>query len=265
MTRTLISVPKRVSTVNRSPVIIDSIEPTEGCEGTIITLKGSGFPAYNPTRNNCVVIGGMGACGRVEPDSSSTELKVRIGPVAKAKEGNIRMWPGTGLNLYTERISVGDSSLVFSEAAIFRNAAPETCKNINFKLTQASPNTYSGCLDNSGLSSVDLDGYENSSIMRVSFPENLSIPDGATVDVCIVLKEPTLAIDFTAELSAYRNNSEECLRAIAKSIIVNTSLVGEKVFANVERNQKTGELDLYITKPYLSEGMVNINFNCEGI
>jgi hypothetical protein len=261
--QTLIALPKRSSTVNRTPVIIDSIEPLEGCEGTIVTLKGSGFPAYNPTRNNCVVIGGMGACARAEADSTSTELKVRIGPVAKAKEGNIRMWPGTGLDVHTESISSGDTSLLFSETAIFRNGAPETSQQINFKLTKASPNTYAGYCEKSGVSNIDLAGYENSSVMRVSFPENFSVPNGAVVDVCIVLKEPTLAIDFTAEISADQNNSEDCLRAIAKSIVVNSNFVGEKVLADVARNQQTGELELYVTKPYLSEGMVTIHFNCD--
>jgi hypothetical protein len=41
---------------------------------------------------------------------------------------------------------------------------------------------------------------------------------------------------------------------------VNASLVGERVFANVARNQQTGELELYVTKPYLENGMATVHF-----
>jgi len=245
--------------INRRPAIVTSVEPLQGHEGTIVTLRGSGFATY--PRNNCIVIGGMGACARAEPGATATELKARIGPVAKETEGDLLMWPGPLVELHIEEVSFGETSLLFSDTAIFRNGAPQTSAGITFKLTKASPNTYAGYVEKSAVSSVDLGGYESGSVMKVRFPENLSFSKQRTVDICLVLKEPTLAIDFSAEISRHSNDDEECLRAIAKSISVNASLVGEKVFADVARNQKTGERELFVTKPYLERGMLTLRFS----
>lgn len=216
--------------LNRPPVVITSVDPLHGYEGTIVTLKGSGFAPH--VRNNCVVIGGMGACARAEPNSTPTELKVRIGPVAKETEGDVLMWPGTGADLHTERVGLGDTILLFSETALFRNGAPVASAGITFKLTKASPNTYAGYFEKSAASRVDLGGHESGSVMRVRFPKGFSPSKHTTVDLCLVLKEPTLAVDFSAAISGRKSNDEECLRAIAKSIAVNAGLIGEKVFAD---------------------------------
>jgi hypothetical protein len=169
------------------------------------------------------------------------------------------MWPGPLVELHVEEVNVGKTSLHFSEAAIFRNAAPVTSAGINFKLTRASPNTYSASIEKSSTSrSVDLGGHEGGSAMLIRFPKEF--PRHQKVDICCVLKEPTLAIDFTANVSGPVNSEEECLRAIAKGITVNANLVGEKVFADVVRDQQTGGLDLYVTKPYLTNGMITLHF-----
>jgi hypothetical protein len=233
------------------------VEPLEGEEGTIVTLKGSGFAAHN--RNNCVVLGGMGACARAEGNSTPSELRVRIGPVAKATAGDLLMWPGPTVDLHLDAVNVGRTSLQFSEAAIFRNAAPVASAGVNFKLTRASPNTYSASVEKLSASrSVDLGGYESGSAMLIRFPKEL--PSYREVDICCVLKEPTVAIDFTAKISGPQNGEEECLRAIAKSISVNASLVGEKVYADVQRDQDTGSFELYVMKPYLTNGMITLHF-----
>jgi len=244
--------------IDRKAVVITSVEPMHGHEGTLVTLKGSGFAAH--VRNNCVVVGGMGACARAEPNSTSTELKVRIGPVAKETEGDLLMWPGTGADLHTERLDFGKTRLHFSETALFRNGAPVTTAGVKFKLTKASPDTYAGYFEKSANSRVELGGHESGSVMRVRFPKNLSFSKQKIVDICLVLKEPTLAIDFTATISGSTDGEEECLRAIAKGITVNADLVGEKVFANVTRDRETGELELYVTKPYLVNGMATLRF-----
>jgi len=96
--------------------------------------------------------------------------------------------------------------------------------------------------------------------MRVCFPKGSSLSSYKTVDLCLVLKEPTLAVDFTGEIKARGKDDEECLRAIAKGISVNAGLLGETVFADVGQNQQTGELELYVTKPYLKNGMVVLRF-----
>jgi hypothetical protein len=186
-------------------------------------------------------------------------LKVRIGPVPRATEGDLLMWPGTGAELFTEQISVEKASLRFSEATLFRNSAPVTSAGINFRLTKASPHTYGGTFEPSASAPVDLGGYENGAVMRVRFPGDLSLHRHMTVDICLVLKEPTLAVDFTAEFSD-GETPEECLRAIAKSIVVNAGLIGERVYAGVARDQERGGYDLYVTKPYLVNGMFNIHF-----
>lgn len=245
--------------ISRPPAVITSVEPLSGQEGTIVTIKGSGFGAH--IRNNCVVLGGMGACARPQPNSTPTELRVRIDPVARVTEGDLLMWPGVGLNLHTEEVSSRETNLLLSEMAIFRNGAPVASAGIKFKLTKASPNTYGGHFEKSATASVDLEGLENGNVMRARFPEKFSIPRGTTVDICLVLKEPTLAIDFTAEISGRTTDCEECLRAVAKSININALLIGEKVFADVARNSKTGELELYVTKPYLENGMFTVHFN----
>jgi hypothetical protein len=245
--------------LNRVPVIITSVTPLHGHEGTIVTLTGSGFAPH--IRNNCVVIGGMGACARAEPSSTPTELKVKIGPVAKVTDGDLLMWPGVGADLYTEEINFGKTKLRFSETALFRNGAPVTSAGVNFQLTKASPNTYAGYFEKSAVSHVELGCHESGSVMRACLPQSFSPSKYATVDICLVLKEPTLAIDFSAAISGSASDDEECLRAIAKSITVNAGLIGEKVFADVARNPHSGELELYVTKPYFVNGMFTLRFN----
>jgi len=243
--------------LSRSPVVVTSVEPLEGHEGTIVTLRGSGFERHG--RNNCVVLGGMGACARAVGNPSSTELKVRIGPVARATAGDLLMWPGPVVDLHMEEVSLGRTGLRFSDAAIFRNAAPVTSAGINFSLTRASPDTYSAIIEKSAVSSaVDLGGHEGGPAMRISFPQGFR--RRRQVDICCVLKEPTLAIDFTADISGPGDNEEECLRTIAKAIMMHAGLVGEHVFSDVTHDQKTGGFELYVTKPYLTNGMVNLNF-----
>lgn len=244
--------------LDRNAAIITSVTPMEGQEGTIVTLVGSGFDAYNPVRNNCVVVGGMGACARALPGSTPTELKVRIGPVAKTQSGDILMWPGLGVELHTDQLDYRAAGLRFSETAIFRNRAPVGAAGVQFKLTKASPDTYGGQLEPAAKARVELGGHERSPVMRAVFPKGARLGRHDFVDVCIVLKEPTLAIDFTAKVTG--NDDEDRLRAIAKSIMVNASLVGEKVFADVAMNQSTGDLELYVTKPYLHNGMFTVHF-----
>lgn len=244
--------------LNRQRVIIDSVSPREGKEGTVVTMTGKGFDAFRPARNNCVVMGGMGACARALPSSTDTKLEVRIGPVAKAQTGDILMWPGLGVELYTDRLEYKNAALDFTETAIFRNQAPVAAAGIDFKLTQASPNTYGGRLEPTARAQVELGGHERSPVMRAMFPKDAGLTKLDSVDVCIVLKEPTLAIDFTARLTG--QDDEERLRAIAKSIMVNAALVGEKVLADVAVDRSTGGLELYVTKPYLQNGMFTVHF-----
>jgi hypothetical protein len=85
----------------------------------------------------------MAACARAEPDSTATELKVRIGPVARTTSGDLLAWPGVGADLYTEAIDVGRTILQFSEMAIFRNGAPVAAAGVNFKLTEIPPESRS--------------------------------------------------------------------------------------------------------------------------
>ena len=240
--------------IRKTPVAITSVDPTEGCEGTIVTLKGTGFAKH--IRNNCVVVGGMGACARPETEASDTELKIKIGPVPEVTQGDILMWPGVGLDLHTEEVAFGRSKLSFSEIAVFRNGAPQTSAGIQFKLTKESPNTFAGRYQDSAIG-IELGGFEGGA-MRVSFPRDCGISRFQSMDACIVLKEPTLAIDFSADISTV--DDEECLRTVAKTITINAALIGEKVFSTVVADSKTGTLELFVTKPYLQKGMVALRF-----
>jgi IPT/TIG domain len=244
--------------ITRPPVTIESVDPLDGYEGTIVTLKGSGFASH--IRNNCVVIGGMGACARAEPGSTSTELKVKIGPVARETQGDLLMWPGLGSDLYTEEIGFGKTMLRFSEMALFRNGAPVASAGINFKLTKASQNTFAGTFEKSPSTRVELGSQEAGAVMRVCLPKGFSPAKHKSVDICMVLKEPTLALDFSASIASHAGGDEECLRTVAKTINVNAGLVGENVFADVARNRQTGDLELYVTKPYLANGMIALRF-----
>ena len=244
--------------IDQDAVVVSALEPTEGKEGTIVTLRGSGFATH--PRNNCVVVGGMGACARPTGKASDTELKVRVGPVAAASEGEVLMWPGTGLELFTERIAMRDTDIALSETTIFRNGAPVSTGGATFKLTEASPNTYAGSFEPTATSAVELGGHERGAVMKVALPSEFSLERSRYVDICVVLKEPTLAIDFSAELSG-RLDPEAGLRAIAKAIVVNAGLAGERVHADVTQRDDTGELELYVTKPYLTNGMVSLRFS----
>jgi hypothetical protein len=236
---------------------IESVEPKEGKEGDIITLKGSGFSEY--IRNNCIVVGGMGACARAQPGSTDTELKVRIDPVPKRSEGEILVWIGSGSNFYNEKIGSGQSQLRFSETAIFRNGTPVTAAGVNFKLTEASQYAFGGEIVLGAANEAKLSGHEFENVIRVKFPADFKIINGSQVDVCLILKEhPTLAIDFTAEIED--TSLEACLEAIAKTVMVNGNHIGERIFADVVKNSSTNELELYITKPYLENGLMTVHF-----
>jgi hypothetical protein len=78
--------------LRRAAMVINSVDPKEGAEGTVVTLKGSGFARH--VRNSCVVVGGMGACARAEPGSSDSELiggslRGRLGQGATAAGGSL--------------------------------------------------------------------------------------------------------------------------------------------------------------------------------
>ena len=240
---------------------ITSVEPMEGAEGTIVTLKGSGFSRY--VRNNCIVVANLGACARAQEDSTPTELKVRIDPVAREREGDVMMWPGAGSNFFNERISFQETVLRFSETAIFRNGAPVACAGVNFKLTKASANTYGADLEKAAPAGSSLGGHEKGHVLCVRVPQNLRLPKGSSVDICLILKEhPTVAIDFTAHVEG--ESIEHCLRAIAKSIEINGSHIGERVFADVVKNGETQQFELCVTKPYLEKGLFTVHFNIPG-
>ena len=96
--------------------------------------------------------------------------------------------------------------------------------------------------------------------MRACFPAVAEFPMNK-VDVCLVLKEPTLAIDFVADLSGCGDDVEACLNAIAKGISVHAGLIGERVVATVSRDGESANWDLYVTKPYLENGMLTIHFD----
>jgi len=243
--------------VNERPVI-KTVNPTEGKEGDIITIKGTGFSEY--IRNNCIVVGGMGACARAQKGSTSTELKVRIDPVPRLSEGEILAWVGAGSDFYNETIGFRSSRLRFSETAIFRHGTPVAAAGISFKLTKCSKNAFGGEIVSASVNHANLGGHEKGNAIRVSFPTSLSIPKGSTVDICLILKEhATLAIDFTADIED--GSTEDCLRAIAKSIAINGAHIGEKVFVDVVHNQSKEDYELYVTKPYLEKGLMTVHFN----
>jgi hypothetical protein len=189
-------------------------------------------------------------------------MKVRIGPVARVTEGAILAWPGIGLDLHNPMVGIGRAGLEFAETAIFRNTAPVGSAGVSFQLTEVSPNTFSGELKGPEHRQIDLEGNEQGHVLRVSVPARFPLPKAPEVDICIVLKEPTLAIDFVARFSG--DSVEECLQVIAKGIAMNARLVGERVSAAVHRNGGTGEVDLYITKPYLETGMAIVHFRETG-
>lgn len=240
--------------LTREPVRIKSVNPTKGCEGTIITLKGSGFARH--FRNNCVVVGGMGACARVEPNGSDTEIKARIGPVARKTIGDILMWPGVGLDLHTETMQLGRTRLDFSEVAIFRNGAPQANAGVEFELTEASPNTFAGEFDGNGRGQGGSLAFEGGA-MTVGLPEGFSPCRYKSVDICIVLKEPTVAIDFTASLQG--SDDEECLQILAHTISAHAAMAGERVVANAGRSDRGG-WELIVAKPYMSRSMMTLHF-----
>jgi hypothetical protein len=187
-------------------------------------------------------------------------LKVRIDPVAKQREGDVMMWPGAGSYFFNERIGYQGTALRFSETAIFRNGAPIACAGVNFKLTKASSNTYGGDLEKAAPTGASLGGHEKGFVLCARVPQNLSLPKGSTVDICLILKEhPTLAIDFAAHIEG--ESVEHCLRAIAKAIVINGSHIGERVYADVIKNNKTQQFDLCVTKPYLEKGLFTVHFD----
>lgn len=236
---------------------IESVHPSEGKEGDIITLRGSGFSRY--IRNNCIVVGGMGACARVQEGATNTELKARIDPVPRRSEGAVLVWVGSGANFYNESIGAGRSQLSFTETAIFRNNTPVAQAPVNFKLTEESKYAFGGDVIDGALEVANLAGHERGKALRVRFPAHFEIPRGSTVDICLILKEhPTIAVDFTAKVES--QSLEETLRAIAKSVVVNGNHIGAPIFADVVGNESTNEFELYVTRPYLENALMTVHF-----
>lgn len=237
--------------------VINSIEPKEGKEGTIVKIKGSGFSQY--LRNNCIVVGGMGACARTQEGTTDTELIVRIDPVARQSVGDVLVWAGSGANYYNERINHGKASLNFTETAIFRNGTPVAQAGIEFRLTEPSKNTFGGRVVKGANPKANLMGREKEFAISVQIPKNFKAGDFKTVDICLVLKEhPTVAIDFTAEIKS-GEDTLDVLRAICKTIIINGSHIGEQIYADVVVDETSG-YELAVTKPYLGKGLLTIHF-----
>lgn len=235
---------------------ITSVDPKEGKEGTIVTIKGSGFSKY--IRNNCVVVAGMGACARAQDGTTDTKLIVRIDPVPKKSVGDIRVWIGAGSNFYNEAISFGNSSLKFSETAIFRNGTPVSQGLIEFKLTEASKNTYGGIMVDRSSPKANLSGREREHALLASIPKDFDVSKFKQVDICLVLKEhPTIAVDFTADVTP-KGDTFELLKVICKTIMVNGRHIGENLYADVIANDDNYEI--YVTKPYLEKGLLTIHF-----
>jgi hypothetical protein len=237
--------------------VITSVEPLSGKEGTIVTIKGRNFPTNH--KNSCIVVGGMGAMATVEPRPTATEIRVKIGPVAKKSVGDVLMWPGTALDLHTSDLSTRDTALTFTRTRLFRNGSPVTAAGVKFELTDVSPDTYAGYFQEKPTARVELDGLERGGVVRTVFPRDLKVEKGAIADVVFMLKEPTLAIGFTAEISG-RQGSEDVLRVIAKGVVASAMAIGETVAADVARNDKTGEWELYVAKPLLVSGKGTVRF-----
>src|SRR6476619_411961 len=89
--------------IHRTPITITSVNPLHGHEGTIVTLEGTGFSPN--IRNNCVEVGGMGACARSEPYSHPTQLKFFFCNVTAPTESDILAWVGIGAELYIEELT----------------------------------------------------------------------------------------------------------------------------------------------------------------
>ncbi len=248
--------------ITRQPMRIDSVEPAEGKEGTVLTLKGSGFGRH--PRSNCIVVGGMGACARVLEGGSDTEVQARIDPVARPSDGEILAWPGVGTEVFSDALEVKNVSLDFVEVAVFQNAADQTRAPGGFRLTEASPDTYGGELMKEGFHNrVELRGLERGAVVRAAFPKDFYREEFRSVDVCLVLKEPTTTLDFTAAVDGKAATARDVLDGVASAIVTNFGHVGVNASAAVVENEETGELELYVSKPYLDRCMLTVHFSAE--
>lgn len=247
--------------ITREPMTIESVEPSEGKEGTIVTLKGKGFGKH--PRSNCIVIGGMAACARVLEGGSDTEIRARIDPVARPSEGDILAWPGVGTEIFSDALDVRDMSLDFAEVAIFQNAADQTRAPVQFRLTEASPDTYGGEQVKGSPQRAELRGLERGSVVRVTFPKDFYREEFRAVDICLVLKEPTTTLDFTAAVDGNPSDPRAVLDAIASAIVTNFGHIGVTVAAAVAQDEETGDYELHVTKPYLERSMLTVHFSTE--
>ena len=169
------------------------------------------------------------------------------------------MWTGIGLDIYSERMSVLTAAVDFSEVAIFRNSTVVASSKVEFRLTEASPNTFGGSFEKIEHRRIEAGGLEHGAAMRICFPKRTEFPMNK-VTVCSVLKEPTLAIDFEADISECLGDVEACINAIAKAINVHGNLIGERVIASVNHDVGSDVYELYVTKPYLENGLLIVNF-----
>ena len=48
---------------------------------------------------------------------------------------------------------------------------------------------------------------------------------------------------------------------VAAAIVINGSHIGERVYADVIKNNKTQQFDLCVTKPYLEKGLFTVHFD----
>ena len=245
----------------RDPMTIDSVEPSQGKEGTVITIRGKGFGKH--PRSNCIVVGGMGACARVLEGGSDTEIRDRVDPVARAAEVEILAWAGVGAEVFTDEWTARDVALDFAEIAIFQNSADQTMAPVTFKLTEASSDIYGGVQKKDMKHRSELRGFERGAVTKATFPKNFFSKEFKSVDICLVLKEPTTTLDFTADISEAPSNSKNVLDAIASAIVMNFRHIGVNVAAAVAEDEKTGDFELLVTKPYLERSMLTVHFSKE--
>lgn len=245
--------------LTHEPIRIDSVEPQEGEEGTIITLEGEGFGRH--PRSNCIVIGGMGACARVLEGGTDTEVRARIDPVARVSEGNVLAWPGVGSEFFSDPLNVKDTRFDFVEVAIFQNSADQAEAPGSFKLTEASSDTYGGQQIKDAKHIPELRGAEKGSVTKASFQKGFFREELKSVDVCLVLKEPTTTLDFTASIDGRHASEKDVLDTVATAIVTNFRHIGVNVSACVVENEETGGYDLLVTKPYMERSMFTVHFS----
>ncbi len=189
---------------------ITSVTPTAGAEGTLITIRGSGFDP-NP-RNNCVWIGQITTAEVVS--AAPNRLVARVQAIPAPGEGDVCVLRGTSVELPAGPMTLAGQQVDVERATFMTARAQPANAGIRFQLPNASPNTTPAVPTANGL----LLRVPPATAARAVLEFHLELSDGSWFDVYFVVRNTIWTPSAVARVAAsYIRTHVPGLTAVAGS------------------------------------------------